>query len=326
MYIGFLWIFRATELDGEMPGYLIGPCFVELVSSHDGVHWTREEGDRPPILPLGPDGAWDDGMVFTARAPIVEGDTIKLWYGGFDQVHGSSLKITTGSIGLATLRKDGFASLDAGATAGTILTKPLTGAGGALQVNYRAVGGSLKVEVLDENNNVLPGYSQADCVALTGDSVTQTVTWATHAELPAGHALPAPAVHSPERIALLVHGGANPPPWWTCRRSPSSRRTRPSPRAGQPASRSSPPPSARSSYQWQKNQVNLSDGGHYSGCTTATLTDRQCRQQRRGHLPLRGDQCLRERDQQPGNADGGIECLRLGHPHPYPHSGGRFEQ
>ncbi len=26
------------------------------------------------------------------------------------------------------------------------------------------------------------------------------------------------------------------------------------------------------SYQWQKNQVNLSNGGHYSGCTTATLT------------------------------------------------------
>ena len=25
-------------------------------------------------------------------------------------------------------------------------------------------------------------------------------------------------------------------------------------------------------YQWQKNQVNLSNGGHYSGCTTATLT------------------------------------------------------
>ena len=26
------------------------------------------------------------------------------------------------------------------------------------------------------------------------------------------------------------------------------------------------------SYQWQKDQVNLSNGGHYSGCTTATLT------------------------------------------------------
>ena len=25
-------------------------------------------------------------------------------------------------------------------------------------------------------------------------------------------------------------------------------------------------------YQWQKNQVNLTNGGHYSGVTTATLT------------------------------------------------------
>ena len=25
-------------------------------------------------------------------------------------------------------------------------------------------------------------------------------------------------------------------------------------------------------YQWQKNGVNLTNGGHYSGCTTATLT------------------------------------------------------
>ncbi len=326
MYIGFLWIFRATELDGEMPGYLIGPCFVELVSSHDGIHWTREEGDRPPILPLGPASSWDDGMVFTARAPIVEGNTIKLWYGGFDQVHGSSLKTTTGSIGLATLRKDGFASLDAGATAGTILTKPLTGAGGALQVNYRAVGGSLRVEVLDENNNVLPGYCQADCVALTGDSVTQTVTWATHAALPAGAPRPEPAVRPPERFALFVHGGAI---------------RRPGGRADHHAAACEPDPplpggsasftvvaSAISplSYQWQKNQVNLSNGGHYSGCTTATLTIANADSSDAASLPLRGDQCLWERDQQPGNAGSGTECLRLGHPHPYPHPGGRFEQ
>ena len=26
------------------------------------------------------------------------------------------------------------------------------------------------------------------------------------------------------------------------------------------------------SYQWQKNSANLSNGGHYSGATTATLT------------------------------------------------------
>jgi hypothetical protein len=271
MYIGLLWIFRATELDGEMPGYLIGPCFVELVSSHDGVHWIREEGDRPPILPLGPAGSWDDGMVFTARAPIVEGDTIKLWYGGFDQVHGSSLKITTGSIGLATLRKDGFASLDAGATTGTVLTKPLAGAGGALQVNYRAVGGSLKVEVLDENKNVIPGYGQVDCIALTGDGVTQTVTWATHAALPLG----APRVS----LRFILQNAS----LYSFMAGQSAALVDVPTITQQPADQTTPPGGSATftvvasalnplSYQWHKNQVNLSNGGHYSGCATASLT------------------------------------------------------
>ncbi|HSW43996.1 MAG TPA: immunoglobulin domain-containing protein, partial [Phycisphaerae bacterium] len=30
------------------------------------------------------------------------------------------------------------------------------------------------------------------------------------------------------------------------------------------------------SYQWQKNSVNVTNGGHYSGCTTATLTISNC--------------------------------------------------
>jgi hypothetical protein len=178
MYIGFLWIFRATELGGEMPGYLVGPCFVELVSSQDGVHWTRQEGDRPPILPLGPSGSWDDGMVFTARAPIVEGDTIKLWYGGFDQVQ-QPLKNT---MARSAWRALGKRLLDAGSTPEPSV-KPRPDRR-ALRVNYRAVGGSLKVEVLDANNNVF--RAARPMLALTGNNVAQTVVWAAHAELPVG--------------------------------------------------------------------------------------------------------------------------------------------
>ena len=40
MYIGFLWIFRATDAEG----YYVGPCFVELVSSHDGVIGRARKG------------------------------------------------------------------------------------------------------------------------------------------------------------------------------------------------------------------------------------------------------------------------------------------
>ncbi|HOW18972.1 MAG TPA: hypothetical protein PLC79_08045, partial [Phycisphaerae bacterium] len=136
MYVGLLWIFRATDADG----YYIGPVFAEIVTSHDGIHWLREEGDRPPILPLGPSGAWDDGQLYTAIAPVREGDTLKLYYGACNEVHGTAIKKTTCSIGLATLRKDGFASLDAGAAVGTLTTKRLIGAAGPLHVNYTTTG------------------------------------------------------------------------------------------------------------------------------------------------------------------------------------------
>ena len=178
MYIGFLWVFRITD------GRNDGPIFVEFVSSRDGVHWTRQEEPRPPILPLGPDGSWDDGMVFTTNHPLLEGDVIKLYYGGFDVTHG--VDGGRGGIGLATLRKDGFASLDAGATEGTMTTRLLDSAQGSLAVNYAAPHGSLRVEVLDAQGEVMPGCGREDCDPLTGDSVNQAVTWGRVRALPAG--------------------------------------------------------------------------------------------------------------------------------------------
>ncbi|MCF6286258.1 MAG: hypothetical protein L3K26_13875 [Candidatus Hydrogenedentes bacterium] len=176
MYLGFLWVFPITN------GKSDGPIFVELVSSHDGEHWTRQEKPRTPILPLGPDGAWDDGMVFTPNHPLVEDGVIKLYYGGFDVTH--SGKNAKAGIGLATLRKDGFASLDAGAEEGTITTNALSGATGTLAVNFRADGGWLRAEILDESGNVLPGYSRADCPPLTGDHIEKTMSWGALDHLP----------------------------------------------------------------------------------------------------------------------------------------------
>ena len=182
MYIGFLWVFRVT---GQISGADDGPIFIEIVTSHDGTHWRRQEGDRPPILPVGPSGAWDDGMVFTAIQPLVEGDTLRLYYGGFNGTHAEESAWHAG-IGMATLRKDGFASLDASATPGTITTKRINGASGQLQVNCSvAAGGSLKVEVLNASGAVVPGYSAADCDVIQGDHVDQVVTWGAQTGLPA---------------------------------------------------------------------------------------------------------------------------------------------
>ncbi len=176
-YLGFLWIFRITAAGDD------GPVFAELVSSRDGVHWTRQDAPRPPVLPLGPAGAWDSGMIYTANSPLVEGNTVKLYYGGFDATH--AVDSAKGAIGLATLRKDGFASLDAGAEEGIVTTTPVRNPGAVLAVNFATHdGGSMRVELVDEKNAVIDGYGREDCLPLSGDSVNQPVQWKTKGALP----------------------------------------------------------------------------------------------------------------------------------------------
>lgn len=266
MYIGFLWIFRATDNDG----YNEGPIFVELASSRDGVHWTREEGDRPPILPLGPAGAWDDSMVFTSTHPLKEGNTLRLYYGGFDDTH-AQVNNWHGKIGLATLRKDGFASLDAGAAEGVLTTRRLGGAAGPLHVNYRAAGGSLKVEILDENGQVIPGYGLDECSALQGDSVEQAVTWSGGNELPMSA--------GPIRLRFVLQNAG----LYSFNAGPSVHVDEGPLFTRQPTDRTvvlggtatftvQAVGEAPVNYQWQKNNENLTDGGRYSGSGTPALT------------------------------------------------------
>ena len=176
-YIGILWIFRITD------GGSVGPVFGELVSSRDGIQWHRQEGDRPPILPLGGPGSWDGGMIYTPNHPLIEGGRIKLYYGGFDLPH--STKNARAAIGLATLRKDGFASLDAGTTPGSVTTHRLQNTQGELRVNADVRRGWLKAEVLDRTGRVVPGYGEKDCVPITADGLDLPVRWKDRTALPA---------------------------------------------------------------------------------------------------------------------------------------------
>ena len=174
-YLGFLWIFRIED------GANSGPIFVELVSSHDGVHWVRQEGDRPPILPLGEVGSWDQAMIGTVNHPLIEGDRIRLYYGGHTDYHTGD---GVGGIGLATLRKDGFASLDAGSEMGTVTTRPLVGSRGELLLNADASKGWIKVEVLDAEDQVVDGYGRDDCNPISDDGVNLQVSWGSREKLP----------------------------------------------------------------------------------------------------------------------------------------------
>jgi hypothetical protein len=81
------------------------------------------------------------------------------------------------SIGLATLRRDGFASMDAGAEPGTLTTRPVTFSGKRLFVNVDAPGGRLRAAVLDENGDPIPPFTLENCQPLSTDSTLEAVTW-----------------------------------------------------------------------------------------------------------------------------------------------------
>ena len=81
-------------------------------------------------------------------------------------------------IGIATLRIDGCASLNAGAESGTVVTRPLTFAGKSLFVNAD-VGrdGYVKVEVRSAQGDGVEGHAMAGCQRVTGNVFAGRIKW-----------------------------------------------------------------------------------------------------------------------------------------------------
>jgi hypothetical protein len=75
-------------------------------------------------------------------------------------------------------RVDGFVSLRGSSSGGELITKPITFKGKQLTVNYATTkSGNLRVELQDAGGNAIDGFRLADCNAITGDEIDQTVKW-----------------------------------------------------------------------------------------------------------------------------------------------------
>jgi hypothetical protein len=153
--------------------------------TRDGFHWDRP--DRRDFLPTSEQmGDWNWGNVQSA-APgfLVVGD--ELWF----YVSGRAGKAFPGTkscdsgatTGLARLRRDGFASLDADTRPAGLTTRLLTFRGKHPFVNVDAHAGQLRMEVLDADEKPIPSFTMSDCVPVTVDSTRQRITWKTAADL-----------------------------------------------------------------------------------------------------------------------------------------------
>ena len=202
------WIHTADERDGpgdeaeaaygfRYGGQYVGFCELrrvrkgepvkinwELLTSRDGRHWQRPI--RKLFFPDGPENSWRF-QVFKifANPPLRRDGRLWIYYGGKT----GTVSVENGTepfqaMCLATLREDGFVSLDADASGGHVTTKAMDVAGRNLHLNVDvAEGGSVRVALLGERGKPLSGFSASDCEPIIGDRLDALVSWKGGADL-----------------------------------------------------------------------------------------------------------------------------------------------
>lgn len=169
-YLGLLWSFFCNA---EPVGTTEGVFQVELATSRDGSTWTHA-ADRAPVIERGTPGSFDGGMVFTSARPLTVGNEIRVYYCGWESTHGSywyeepqtDEPLKRGFISVGTLRRDRWVSVDARLGEGQLTTKPFRFTGTRLVINADATGGSVRVALLTESGQELPGFGATDCAPL----------------------------------------------------------------------------------------------------------------------------------------------------------------
>lgn len=168
---------------------------IHMGFSRDGFHWSRPE-DRTAFIPGSQtEGTWDRAYLHSnAALCLVMRDELWFYYTGFEG-DASRKDLTSGtqngmycnaSMGIARLRRDGFASMDAGQDGGTLTTRSvLFSEGSTLFVNADTSAGELRIEVLDEDGQPMDGLTLADCIPVSEDSTIRQVCWQDGANLEA---------------------------------------------------------------------------------------------------------------------------------------------
>jgi len=192
LLIGLLNVFHRTE----------NTLNIHLVYSRDGFNW-QHAGQRRPFLDLGSEqeGAWDRYMVETCTQPLFLDDETRIYYGGSSYHHDWWMvgakegldhpeaklgpKAGESALGLATLRPEGFVSLDSMVRDGILSTRPFVSDGNKLVVNVACQPkGYFEAELTDVNDDVIAGYERKACDTFQGDATKHVVTWQGQSQLP----------------------------------------------------------------------------------------------------------------------------------------------
>ena len=158
---------------------------LQLAFSRDGFYWDRTS--RETFIGGSPHekDSWGRAYIHSAGGVCnVVGDNLHFSYGAFQ---GDESKLhpvqywngmyANASTGLAVLRRDGFASMEAEEREGILLTRPVTFNGKHLFVDMEGSRGRLYVEVCQPDGKPMPGFTRDDCLPTSTDGTKQIIAW-----------------------------------------------------------------------------------------------------------------------------------------------------
>jgi hypothetical protein len=170
LLIGMARVLR-DDLPAEPGGPRDGIGYTVLVTSRDGVTWTR---DREPFLDRNPTpGTWDRAMAW-AGSVVLKDDELLVYYGGYARGHKIAPEKER-QLGLARMRRDRYVSRTAaGAQQGVLRTRSLRLPAGQLTVNA-AVRGAMSVRLMDAGSG--QSFQDPDIGSVVGDSLSHRLPW-----------------------------------------------------------------------------------------------------------------------------------------------------
>ena len=150
--------------------------------SRDGFHWHRPMREAFVGVSENPRDWNYSNVQSVGGGCLVVRDKLYFYVGGrntrdTNRCKGEDAKGAHCNAGLAVLRRDGFASMDAGTAEGTLTTRPLRFTGKHLFANVNAPQGEFRAEVLGASGEVIGPFSRSNCAPVKTDSTLQRVSW-----------------------------------------------------------------------------------------------------------------------------------------------------
>ncbi len=183
---------------------------VALAASRDGVRWTWPE-PVARFVPLGAPGDFDSGSLYMGQGILRRVDELWLYYSGSPLKHNEAelpnLTIPGNRriYSRVTVPLDRFVAAAAGPEGGSFVTPVLLFEGDSLVLNVQVLErGHVRVGLLDDHDQPVPGRSVEECLPVAGDHTAVTVAWSDGSRVSSRAAAPTRLVFQIQNARLYT--------------------------------------------------------------------------------------------------------------------------